>query len=816
MRATFALLTAACLSTAPTPAFAQDPLPPPTLPMAPSTPTAHDTQAIASAAEVPSAEAGIHGSIDVGTLGTTADGDEARYERYRDARSGAFTNLFLNRQSASWILDAGASHIGYRDQRYGANAWGPKFRGHFDWTSIPLNFSYVTRTPYTLNGSYLSLPDAAQAAVQAKTAVGVPCAPGAPPAACSNPAQAARALANRSIYDTLAGQFDLRYKRDTGAANILYSLTDSVDIDASFKSTKRDGNQPWGASFAFNNAVEIPLPIDQRTNDASLGASWANQRTTFRVGWDGSWFNNAFREITWDNPVALTDFNNRLRPPLGPYDPSGYSNGNGPGLGRLAEAPDNTMQVISVTGLHKAFTRTTFNGTAQMSLQKQNASLIPFTSNAVINQPLVFAAFPHIGQLPRTSAEAEARGINTLINMSTRPWRPTSVTVRYRYTQRDVRTPLFDATEYVRFDAVPEENPEGFSPQFDNSHHYFDATLAYTLARAGTIRVGYGHEQIHRQGRGFADVGEHTAKLSYDIYSNQYVAIRTSAEIGRRRGSGFVEAASGAEDTDAATGPGGTQPTLRYYDEADRDRTRGTFLVTLMPHDSFDVYLQFVGGKDTFLPDDSFPVSRPGEYFGLQRQSNTSLSAGASYHPTTTVAAGVNYSRDTFGSLERSRNANPPPDPTWTDPNRDWTLDNGEHINSFSANLDLLRLIARTDVRFGYDYSDSNNAYTFGGPRIAALASINQFIPLPNVTNKWQRATADVQYFFTTRVGVAFGYYFEKLDIVDFSTIDTNGPVGFRPATGDPRIDYLGELMLGYGNRPYSGTTGMVRLLYRF
>ena len=81
-----------------------------------------------------------------------------------------------------------------------------------------------------------------------------------------------------------------------------------------------------------------------------------------------------------------------------------------------------------------------------------------------------------------------------------------------------------------------------------------------------------------------------------------------------------------------------------------------------------------------------------------------------------------------------------------------------------------------------------------GGPRIAALAALNQFIPLPDVENTWHRVTADVQYFFNSRVGIGVGYYFEKLDIVDFNTIDTNGPVGFAPATGDPRIDWLGGL----------------------
>ena len=87
---------------------------------------------------------------------------------------------------------------------------------------------------------------------------------------------------------------------------------------------------------------------------------------------------------------------------------------------------------------------------------------------------------------------------------------------------------------------------------------------------------------------------------------------------------------------------------------------------------------------------------------------------------------------------------------------------------------------------------------------------------MPNVDNSWHQITADVQYFLTNRTGIGFGYYFEKLSISDYDTIDTNGPVGFTPATGDPRIDWLGALTLGYGNRPYTGNTAYVRVLYRF
>ena len=84
--------------------------------------------------------------------------------------------------------------------------------------------------------------------------------------------------------------FDLRHTRHTALFGVNYAATSAVDLDARFVSSIRDGRQPWNASFAFNNAVELPQPIDQRTNDLSLGASWSNAKGMLRVGWDGSWF----------------------------------------------------------------------------------------------------------------------------------------------------------------------------------------------------------------------------------------------------------------------------------------------------------------------------------------------------------------------------------------------------------------------------------------------------------------------------------------------------------------------------------------------
>ena len=104
----------------------------------------------------------------------------------------------------------------------------------------------------------------------------------------------------------------------------------------------------------------------------------------------------------------------------------------------------------------------------------------------------------------------------------------------------------------------------------------------------------------------------------------------------------------------------------------------------------------------------------------------------------------------------------------------------------------------------------ARSGFLFGGPRIDVLRATNAFRQLPNVTNRWQRATVDVQYFFSRSLGIAAGYWWEEFDVSDYAAIDLPGQPGV------PRIDYLGEIYTGYGNRPYDGNTAFVRMLYRF
>ena len=736
-----------------------------------SAPLAHAQQAATS--EAPT------GIVDVGARITSTDGDEARYERYRDLRSGVFSRVRFDKNTDQVKFNLGASNIGYRDQNYYADYTSGKARysGYFD--SIPLNYSYITSTPWVQTSTgVFNLDDAAQGAVQRKVpgVVGVP----------ANVGQ----LATPSIYRGLAQPVDLQSKREALGLRYARDVNQSVGFNLAFTSTKKSGNQPYGMSFSFNNANELPMPLDNRTNDISTGIEYVRPEGMVRVGWDASFFDNKIKEVLWDNPLRLTDTN--------PYDPNGYSNGNGPAFGRMSMPPSNSMNTVSTTGLYKMPGHTTINGIVSFTAMNQNDALIPWTTNSAINNAGVWATFPGLKALPRATAEASVHGMNAMFNFTSRPNRYFGLRMRYRFNDHKNLTPEFDAVEYVRFDAVPEETGSG-TQNFNIRQNTFDLTGTVNLVKYTSLNLSYVYDAFDRTGRAYSDMSDYAFKASVDTIGNQYFTLRAAAEHSNRVGSGFSEAS--IED-------GGAQPGLRYYDESDRERNKGTLLVVVTPVGFMDVTASMSRATDTYKGE--------GHEFGLLDNDNTNFTIAVGISPSDAVDFGASYGRDRFVTNQKSRNASPPPDPTWTDPNRDWTLKNDELVNNVDLYLNLPKLVQKTTVKFNYDYADSDNAYLFGGPRITTLKSAGTFIPLPNVTNQWQRLAADIQYQVAKKVGLAFSYWYEKFDISDYAAIDTNGSVGFTQATGVPRIDYLGEINTGYGNRPYKGSTAFMRVLYFF
>jgi hypothetical protein len=763
--------------------------------------------ALAQTAATPPQQPGTHegaglttGTLDFGTQFSSVSGDKARRERYRDLRNGPNVNLSFNREGETYIFESGGRNFGYHDANYFAKFQNSRVKFTFGYDRLPLNYSYDTRTPYVeAQPNVFTLDVNARSNVQSKTLPG---------GLIGIPTSVATA-AIPSIYRTLATPFNLTAQRDTVFAALAVQATERVAAGVSVTSYKRTGHMPWGAAFAFNNAEELPITVDNRTTDVSAGLEWSGAKGMFRLGYDGSYFGNNTEFLLWDNPLFASDYNCTKVTPVpvtcvAPvlWDPSGYSNGNGPARGRMSLAPSNQVNTVNATALYKLPSRTTLSGTFYVTSMTQNAPLAPWTTNANIANPATYAVFPALAHVERETAEASVLYTNAAFNLTSRPTKYVNVFVKYRFNNRNDRTPIFDAVENVRFDAVPEE-AGGETEHLSIKRNTFDGAVSFTPIPFTAIRLGYGYDRFDRTGRSFSDMADSSFRVSVDSVGNQFVSVRALYEHTNREGSGFSESA--IEDAAAQGG-------LRFYDEADRTRNRATLLFTVTPVSMVDLTLSWAKGKDEY--------SGPGHEFGLLNNDNTVYTVGLNVAPVPQVAFGVNYGQDRYKSNQKSRNANPAPDPQWTDPNRDWFLDADEKVNNLDVYLDLIKAIQKTDLRLAYSLSDSDNAFIHSGLRINggvdatgkpnSLTAVGQFIPLPNVTNKWQRLTADLRYHLTENVVLGAAWWYEKFDVSDWATIDLPGE------PGTPRIDYLGGLTTGYGNRPYKGNSGFLRVVYLF
>jgi hypothetical protein len=336
------------------------------------------------APEPPPSPAPTLGLVDFGLRATGYDGDAARYERYRDLRNGAYSRLLLGQATDRYLFSASAENVGYDDQRYFADFTNGALDVNASFIGTPLNYGYNTRTPWVeASPGVFSLDTSARMLVQTRA-----------PGVLAIPVNAAQ-VNQVSIYRGLARPFDITALRNEAKGTVAYTAANGLGFDVNVTSSKKSGYQPWGAAFAFNNANELPMPLDNITNDVTAALEYAGQKGMARLAWTGSFFNNDIQQLVWDNPLRLTDYNSGGAVP---YDPSGYSNGNGPATGRQALFPTNSMNAISASAMYKLPKRTVINGNFAFTSFNQDEELIPWTTNSVI-QPL-------IGGLPRTTADA--------------------------------------------------------------------------------------------------------------------------------------------------------------------------------------------------------------------------------------------------------------------------------------------------------------------------------------------------------------------------------------------------------------------------
>lgn len=690
------------------------------------------------------------GWVDFGVRGSVLSGDPARYQRFRDLGDGLYLERFrLSRARDRWLLELAADHAGREDQRYRAQytRFGA-LKLSFMWDQIPLFLSQDTETLYGVEApGVLRVSDVIQSSIEAGYAtIG-------------------------DFRDALVG-FNLGSRRDVASVDMVATPNTDWNLNFSVKSIKRQGSLPWGATFGFSNAVEVPAPQDTRQTDFSASAEWATHEAMIRFGYDGSLYRNNIHTLIWDNPLSLTDAS----------FPSAYISGIAPSQGRSSLWPDSSAHTVSAAVAYRLPGRSRIVGNVAVGAHLQDGALLPFTINTAL--PVL--------PLDRTSVEGKVRTLASTIRFTSRPTRMTSIRGEYRYYDYDNRTPRFNASEVDLVDANPVPVATGGTSVYGFSRQDADVDVTFTPLRYTAVKVGYGRNSTDRTRRLLGRTTTDKLRLGADVTGNQYVTVRGLYEYSARRGS----------DLDALLYPTvGEQRGLRQYDIGDRRRHQTTLIMTVTPAETFSVNGSVGVGRDDYQNPE----------FGLLNNNHSIYTAGLDAYPSETVSFGLSYGYENYDARQRSRQASP--GAQFDDPSRNWALTADDRVHSVYGNLDMIRLIPSTEVRLSYDFSDSRSDYLYdtvnAGSRTFQQGSIvpttlGPVEQLPPVTSRLNRAVVDTRYFLTERLALGMVYWFEDYQVQDFA---------LGPGTLDP-LDLPSGVLLNYLYRPYTASTYWFRVTY--
>jgi MtrB/PioB family decaheme-associated outer membrane protein len=682
-----------------------------------------------------------YGQIDFGARASHVDGDEARFMRFRDLRSGIYgTNMVAGRRTQDWTLEAQGWNIGYRDQRYIVDVQGVgKLNAQFMWDQIPMFISRDTSTLYTeVQPGIFRLEDTMQQDLQAATKT-------------------------LHAFEDQAVRFDLRTQRNIGSGNIVFNANKNTDLIINIRSTNRTGAIPFGGTFGFSNAVELPAPIDTHTTDVQTALEWAGTRGLFRVGWDASSFNNDIEQIVWDNPLRY-----------GP-DIDGTSS-----QGRMSSWADNTLSYLHATAAVNAGARSRLTGYVAFGQGKSDPNLQSFTINTAVNEPA----------LTRQTSQAESQMSIAQLTFASRPAPRVAFNARYRYADVDIQTPIFDRPGgYVPYDSKI-STPASSSAYHSVTRNNFDADAAVELAPFTSLKFGYSNVASDYQNRLWENNSEHAFRVSLDTTGNQYFSVRAQYEDRSRDGEG-LQPEQLAEVGELAD--------MRQYDVANRNRKRFTFLATANPGKLVTFNASVGTGRDEY----------PDSGHGLQSYDSNQYSLGFDITPDDRYDFSASYGWERYESLQKSRNAGSSTEQA--DPSRDWTTDYTGKVNFFETAFDI-NAIKKTVIRLTGDWNKSNDTYLYGLVTGSPLAAPEQ---LPPVKNELLRAEIDLNYEISHNLHFGAAYWYDDYNVEDFALGPTTlEGIAFPPVEPGLPPTSTNTLLLGYLYRPYTAHVGFVRLTY--
>lgn len=736
-------------------------------------------------------DAAISGKASVTIRTLDGERESAKFQEYREIPEGVSGEIELKYKSKDdYFLEFKAKDIAEDDQNIGLKAgkYG-QYKIELIYDKIPHRFGFDAKTLYSGIGSgNLTLSDGMQSDLQGSTS--------------------ATDLVTRlnKYFPSGASSTDLELFRKTGKVNIDVMALDPFNLRVELSREEREGTRPFSASFGFGNPIEVPEPIDYDTTQLKLIAEYSKRPFYLNATYYVSIFANNISTLRWDNPFRATDSTSATA-----YSAS-YA--DGPSRGLIDLYPDNRYQNISLTGsLTDLPLKSRLSATASWGWMTQDDDLVAYTSNTAIKTGAVsgesgitvpFNAWDKVN-LPESHVDAKVNTSLYNILLTSKPLDFMHVKARYRYYDYDNKTGQIDFPGYVRFDAVWEPIEEKNHP-ISYKKNTAGVDLGFDVFTSTALTFGYTYDEMKRSEiREVSNSKDNIYKVSVDTKPLEWLDLRTSYERSTRDGDYDYRAPFEGETVTAQL------PWLRKYDEADRDRDRVQFLVTVYPIEPLTITGSAIFGKDDFKDSP----------FGLLDNKHQIYSIDADYAVTERLNLFGFYIFEKYQNNQKARQwvpgggvSDPYTRETTYDSNSNWDAKGEDTANTFGGGLNFALLPKKLDLKLTYSYSKTDGKIKLSSPVGTSTNDNNAWTPVDftevdDIT--LQTLNAKLKYRLTKGLSVALGYMWEKFDVKDFNN------TGFTNIPTTSAGAYNGALLMG-GAIPKNYNVNVVytKLTYSF
>ncbi len=434
-------------------------------------------------------------------------------------------------------------------------------------------------TPYQTNGTHLSLP------------------PGW---------IAAGGTAGMSALGDSLRPLDLGSERRTVALLARYFAGEHWTLFSEFRREEHEGTSLTGASF-LTEAVQFAQPFDYVTNSLETGVAWAGRRSSFRLSYRGSWFEDQNESTTFANPYL----------PIVP----------GSTEGQLSTPPGNTLQELSASGNLQMPWVTTFTYSASLSTLKQNVAFLPDST--------LPGSADNLGSL-----DGDVHLSHYALGLASRPLPKLSLHGNATYDGRDDKTnPLTVA--YIVTDTFP--GGTAVTPRYSEDHVRLDGGADYNVARWLRVGIGGQLDEIH-YGPGQVVTWTQDAKSWGRATITPVAPLSFTAKYG--------DALRKASSFDAAALPADENPLIREYNYAPRDQVFSSFT------GAWSVTATLTWSIEESLSKDDYRSSP----LGLQAAHERRVSSTLTFAPSDTLSAYIDagYERLFYLQSGSTGSGNPP------------------------------------------------------------------------------------------------------------------------------------------------------------